>query len=40
MAQTKIYELREHLALLRGRLSDSIHACVVVVVVAAFASVS
>ena len=29
MAQTKIYGLRQHLAPLRDRLSDTIHSCVV-----------
>ena len=29
MAQTKIYGLREHLAAVRERLSDTVHACVV-----------
>ncbi len=29
MAQIKIYGLREHLAAVRQRLSDTIHACVV-----------
>ena len=29
MAQIKIYGLRDHLAPLRDRLSDAIHACVV-----------